>query len=61
MCRSGAGIEKIEGKGDTPGFILRDEPKIVKDVRGFDRLELSRNNRRTVQCNMRLSKRKRQA
>lgn len=52
MCRSGAGIEKIEGKGDTPGFILRDEPKIVKDVRGFDRLELPRNNRRTVQSSL---------
>jgi hypothetical protein len=52
VCRSGAGIEKIEGKGDTPGFILRDEPKIVKDVRGFDRLELPRNNRRTVQSSL---------
>ena len=52
MCRSGAGIEKIEGKGDTPGFILREEPKIVKDVCGFDRLELPRNNRRTVQSSL---------
>jgi hypothetical protein len=52
VCRSGAGIEKIEGKGDTQGFILRDEPKIVKDVRGFDRLELPRNNRRTVQSSL---------
>jgi hypothetical protein len=52
VCRSGAGIEKTEGKGDTPGFVLREEPKIVKDVRGFNRLELPRKNRRTVQSSL---------
>ncbi len=54
VCRSGAGIEETEGKGDTPGFVLRNEPKIVKDVRGFNRLELPRENRRTVQSSLHL-------
>ena len=49
VCRSGAGIEVTAGKGDTEGFPLRTEPKVVRDVRGFKRLELSRDNRRTVQ------------
>src|SRR5688572_18714577 len=30
---------------DTPGFPLRAEPTLVHDLRGFDRLELQRNNR----------------
>src|SRR5687767_12979890 len=30
---------------DTPGFPLRVEPKLVRDLRGFDRLELPRNDR----------------
>ncbi len=33
---------------DTPGFKLRDKPALVRDLRGFDRLELPRNNRRIV-------------
>ena len=33
---------------DTPGFPLRTEPKLVHDLRGFDRLELPRNHRRIV-------------
>ena len=33
---------------DTPGFPLRTEPKLVQDLRGFDRLELPRNDRRIV-------------
>ena len=33
---------------DTPGFLIRVEPKLVRDLRGFDRLELPRNNRRIV-------------
>jgi hypothetical protein len=35
-CRCGAGIERTYGKCDTPGFILRNEPVIFKDLRGFD-------------------------
>lgn len=49
VCRSGAGIEKTPGKGDTDGFRLREDPCIVRDARGFDRLEMQRTNRRTVQ------------
>ena len=37
------------GKGDTEGFPLRSEAAIIHDVRGFYRLELPRENRRTVQ------------
>ena len=33
---------------DTPGFPLRSAPQLVRDLRGFDRLELPRNNSRTV-------------
>src|SRR5687767_3359294 len=33
---------------DTPGFPLRTEPKMVCDLRGFDRLELPRDNDRVV-------------
>ena len=33
---------------DTPGFPLRTEPKLVHDLRGFDRLELPRNHRKIV-------------
>ena len=33
---------------DTPGFPLRVEPKLVRDLRGFDRLELPWNHRRIV-------------
>ena len=48
MCRSGAGIEQTPNMCDTPGFPLRIEPKLVRDLRGFDRLELPRNNRRII-------------
>ena len=49
VCRAGAGIEVTQGKGDTEGFPLRSEAAIIRDVRGFYRLELPRENRRTVQ------------
>ena len=49
VCRAGAGIEVTQGKGDTKGFPLRSEAAIVRDLRGFYRLELPRENRRTVQ------------
>jgi hypothetical protein len=49
VCRSGAGEEQTEGKGDTPGFPLKDQPEIVMDARGFLRLDLQRNNRRIIQ------------
>jgi hypothetical protein len=48
-CRCGAGAEKTAFHADTPGFPLRTEPEILRDLRGFDRLELPRNNQRTVQ------------
>ena len=48
VCRSGAGVEETPNKCDTPGFPLRTESKLVRDLRGFDRLELPRNNRRIV-------------
>ena len=48
VCRSGAGVEETPNMCDTPGFPLRIEPKLVRDLRGFDRLELPRNNKRIV-------------
>ena len=48
VFRSGAGIEVSSGVGDTEGFPLRQDPAIVKDFRGFRRLELPRYDRRTV-------------
>src|SRR5688500_18528712 len=33
---------------DTPGFPIRVEPTLVRDLRGFDRLELPRNDKRIV-------------
>ena len=33
---------------DTPGFLLRSAPQLVCDLRGFDRLELPRNNNRII-------------
>jgi hypothetical protein len=51
-CRCGAGIEKTAFHADTPGFPLRTEPEILRDLRGFDRLELPRNNQRIVQSSL---------
>ena len=48
VCRSGAGVEETPNMCNTPGFPLRIELKLVRDLRGFDRLELPRNNRRIV-------------
>ena len=53
-CRCGAGIEKTAFQSDTPGFPLRTEPAILHDLRGFDRLELPRNNERTYQTSLSL-------
>ena len=48
VCRCGAGVEKTPNLCDTPGFPLRSAPQLVCDLRGFDRLELPRNNNRIV-------------
>ena len=48
VCRCGAGVEETPNMCDTPGFLLRIEPKLVRDLRGFDRLDLPRNHRRIV-------------
>lgn len=52
VCRAGAGEEKTPGVGDTPGFVLRSEPVIVSDPRGYNRIELSRNHKRVVQSSL---------
>ena len=44
VCRCGTGIEKHFMKCDTPGFKVRPEPLIKRDLRGFDRVDLVRNN-----------------
>jgi hypothetical protein len=49
VCRFGAGVEETPEACDTPGFPPRDEPEVLRDVRGFDRLEMPRTNRRITQ------------
>ena len=41
-------MEETPNMCNTPGFPLREEPQLVRDLRGFDRLELPRNDRRIV-------------
>ena len=48
VCRCGAGVEDTPDKCNTSGFPLSTEPKLVRDLRGFDRLDLPRNHRRIV-------------
>lgn len=50
VCRSGAGVEAHFGACDTPGFVERKNPKITRDLRGFDRLDMPRNQRRITQA-----------
>ena len=52
VCRGGGGVEKTYGKGDTPGFQLRGIPGICRDLRGFDKIELPRNNNRILQSSI---------
>ena len=50
ICRCGAGMEENFGKCDTPGFVVKDQPAIVKDPRGFERIDLKRNDKFVVQA-----------
>ena len=54
ICRIGAGVEETKGKCNTEGFPLISEPRIVKDVRGFKKLEMPRNHPRVIQSSMSL-------
>lgn len=38
--------------GDTPGFQLRKEPAVVRDIRDYNKLEMPRNSKRMVQTSM---------
>jgi len=49
VCRCGAGVEQHFMKADTPGFPLREQPSVVEDPRGFDKVDLARNNKRITQ------------
>ena len=49
ICRAGCGEEKTKNKCDTPGFVIREEPIIDYDHRGFFKLEMRRNHLRLVQ------------
>ena len=55
VYKCGAGPEHTKGKCDTPGFPLSSKPSIVKDIRGFKRLDLPRNHPRITQTSMVLS------
>lgn len=52
ICRCGAGVEESPNSNRTPGFIRRKTPTIERDLRGFLRLDLSRNDKRTVQSSL---------
>lgn len=51
-CNKTCSHEANPGKGDTPGFRIIKEPEIVKDPRGYCRLELPRNHPRIVQTSI---------
>ena len=53
-CRFGCGHESNAGKNDTPGFPIRNQSEIVRDKRGFLKLELKRNSRRMLQTSLSL-------
>ena len=55
-CRAGAGDERHQGKGDTPGFQRRTKPALVRDHQNYQCLELVHNNRHMVQSSMHLLK-----
>ena len=50
----GCGIEKVAGTGITAGFTVQEGPTIVKDLRGFKRLDMTRKSRdvRTIQSSL---------
>ena len=48
-CRFGCGSESKSDSCNTPGFPLNQESRIVRDQRGFLKLELKRNTRRMLQ------------
>ena len=50
----GCGIEFSAGSGRTPEFVTREKPVIVRDLRGFNRLDMARDKRdtRTVQSSL---------
>lgn len=50
VCRCGAGVEQTFLKNDTPGFTLSQKAVIMRDIRGFDRVDLVRNTRRITQA-----------
>jgi hypothetical protein len=56
VCRCGAGLEKTPGLCDTPGFFERERPALVRDIRGFDRVDMPRNTRRITQCSSYLAR-----
>lgn len=52
-CRSGGGTEKTPGKGDTPGFNIREEDTIEQDkFKGLRVLKLKRNEKKMKQTSM---------
>ena len=53
-CRFGSGHESNDGKNDTPGFPLTEGTKIIRDKRGFLKLELKRNTKRMLQTSLNL-------
>ena len=49
ICRFGAGIEKTEGRGDTPGVELTDTPYFETARSGFRKLRMPRNDKHVNQ------------
>ena len=52
VCQTGAGIEQNAFQKDTKGFPLLEKPRISRDPRGFQRLDLKRNHPRVLQSSL---------
>jgi len=51
-CRSGCGVEKSPGCGDTPGWPIQEKDTINAGTRGFMELCMKRNERRINQTSL---------
>ena len=48
-CNKTCTFEKTPGKGDTPGYPIIQTPVVIRDTRGYMRLDLPHNHPRIVQ------------
>ena len=51
-CNKTCSHEKTSGQGDTSGYKIINKPVIIRDPRGYNKLELPRNHPRVIQTSM---------